>query len=87
MISEVQDEAHFHSYDQFRTIYCDSLGIESTKFRLSMTERRKLIASGYRAVKHYFSEEAYQKRVVQQAVYHLDRSSAKKLVRPSLEGI
>jgi NTE family protein len=83
MVGAVQDEAHLHSFDQFRTIYCDSLDIKSTEFKLSLKKRKKLIDSGYHAVKHYFSEEAYQKRIVQQKIYHADRSIFRHRVTPS----
>ena len=73
MINEVQDEAHFHSFDQFRTVYCDSLGIKSTEFNLSIDDRKKLISSGYHAVKTYFTQEACQKRLIQKKMY-LNRS-------------
>ncbi len=69
MISNVQDEAHFHSFDQFRTIYCDSLNAQSTEFKISLEKRKRLIASGYNCVKDYFTQEGYQKRIKQRIMY------------------
>jgi NTE family protein len=74
MINRVQDEAHFHSFDQFRTIYCDTLGIGVIDFDISLDKRKQLLTSGYSAVKEYFTEGEYQKRLKQRKIYQRDTS-------------
>jgi hypothetical protein len=79
MINDVQDEAHFHSFDQFRTIYCDSLDVQSTEFKISVEKRQKMLDSGYNCVKKYFTQEAYRKRLTQKSVYQRDWAEFGKL--------
>ena len=69
MIDDMQNEAHFHSFDQFRTIYCDSLNVQSTEFKISVKKRQQMLDSGYNCVKQFFTEEAYQTRLNQRSIY------------------
>ena len=49
-----QNNAHLHSDDWQRTVYIDTLRIETTDFDVSLAKKRKLIKSGADGVKVYF---------------------------------
>ncbi len=53
-MQEAQSNTHLHSDDWQRTIYIDTLGIESTQFGLRDELKEKLIASGRAGVVEYF---------------------------------
>ena len=53
-ILSAQMNQHVHGDDWQRTIYVDTLGIKTTEFDLSPTQKRKLIQSGRDGVKNYF---------------------------------
>lgn len=53
-ILSAQMNQHVHSDDWQRTIYVDTLGIKTTEFSLSDTQKRKLIQSGRDGVRKYF---------------------------------
>lgn len=59
LISNTQNEEHLHSFDQNRTVYCDTLNVTSTNFRISVSKRIELINSGYLATKAYLKSPQY----------------------------
>ena len=68
-MQEAQSNTHLHSDDWQRTIYIDTLGVESTQFDLRSELKEKLIASGRTSVVEYLkwyegAEDAVNKPVV-----------------------
>ena len=53
-IIESQGNTHLHSDDWQRTIYIDTLGVETTDFNLSDTMKKKLKNSGIKGANPYF---------------------------------
>ena len=53
-IIESQGNTHLHSDDWQRTIYIDTLGVETTDFNLSDTMKKKLKNSGIKGANAYF---------------------------------
>lgn len=51
----VQDSQHLHGDDWQRTVYIDTLGVETTDFDLSDALKKKLVASGKSAAKKYLA--------------------------------
>jgi len=51
---EAQQNAHLHSDDWARTIYIDSLGVNTTDFSLSDIKKRELVESGRSNALNYF---------------------------------
>ena len=49
----VQDSQHLHSDDWHRTIYIDTLGVDTTDFDLSDSRKKELVASGKKATEDY----------------------------------
>ena len=49
-----QDNQHLHSDDWHRTIYIDSLDVDTTEFDLSEDQKKRLIKSGKDATSNYF---------------------------------
>ena len=54
-ILDSQDSGHLHSDDWQRTIYIDTLGVQTTDFDLSNAEKNNLITSGETHTKDYFA--------------------------------
>ncbi|SER45884.1 NTE family protein [Azotobacter beijerinckii] len=52
---EAQQSHHLHSDDWARTIYIDTLGVQTTDFNLSDETKKKLIKSGKEGALNYFS--------------------------------
>lgn len=55
-ILNIQDSAHLHSDDWERTIYIDTLGVDTTDFDLKDERKNDLIDSGYKWTKNYFDK-------------------------------
>lgn len=53
-IIESQGNTHLHNDDWHRTIYIDTLGVETTDFDLSDAMKKKLEDSGIKGAKEYF---------------------------------
>lgn len=54
-VLEHQQNSHLHSDDWARTVYIDTLGVETTDFDLSSERKEELIASGKKGALHYLS--------------------------------
>lgn len=54
-ILENQQNSHLHSDDWARTVYIDTIGVETTDFELSNERKEELIASGKKSALHYLS--------------------------------
>lgn len=50
-----QDDMHANSFDQFRTIYCNTQNIETTDFNLDNNQKKLLINAGANAVRDFFA--------------------------------
>lgn len=53
-LRNAQENAHLHSDDWQRTVYVDTLGVDTTDFGVSVAQKQKLIGSGANGVKNYF---------------------------------
>ncbi|MBN2793935.1 MAG: patatin-like phospholipase family protein [Clostridia bacterium] len=53
-ITGAQENLHLHSDDWHRTVYIDTLGIQTTDFDISDEMKQKLVDSGYEHTKAYF---------------------------------
>ena len=51
---EAQYSSHLHSDDWSRTVYIDSLGVQTTDFDLSDAKKKELVASGSKETLKYF---------------------------------
>ena len=51
-----QDSRHLHSNDWQRTIYIDTLGVNSTDFDIDDTKKEALLGSGIKYTNKYFDE-------------------------------
>ena len=51
---DFQNNVHLHSDDWQRTIYIDTLGVNSTDFGISDSKKKKLVESGITNTKKYF---------------------------------
>jgi NTE family protein len=49
----VQDSQHLHEDDWHRTVYIDSLGVETTEFDLMDSQKKALVASGKESTEKY----------------------------------
>lgn len=52
-VMSVQDSQHLHGDDWHRTVYIDSLGVDTTDFDLSDNRKKDLVTSGREAAKKY----------------------------------
>lgn len=52
---EAQQNAHLHSDDWMRTVYIDTLGVETTDFDLSDARKKALVESGREGTVKYFN--------------------------------
>lgn len=53
-ITSAQENLHLHSDDWHRTVYIDTLGVQTTDFDIDDATKEKLIQSGYDHTKAYF---------------------------------
>ena len=51
---DFQNNVHLHSDDWQRTIYIDTLGVNSTDFGISDSKKKKLVESGITNTQKYF---------------------------------
>nr|WP_320192303.1 patatin-like phospholipase family protein [uncultured Desulfobacter sp.] len=54
-VLSVQDSQHLHEDDWHRTVYIDSLGVETTEFDLKDSQKKALVASGKESTEKYLS--------------------------------
>lgn len=54
-VLEAQQSSHLHSDDWTRTIYIDTLGVQTTDFDLTDTKKKELVKSGKDCAQKYFS--------------------------------
>ena len=52
---ESQSSSHLHSDDWHRTVYIDTLGVETTDFDLSDAKKKELVQSGREGAEKYFA--------------------------------
>jgi len=53
-VLNVQSNQHIHSDDWHRTVYIDTLGVETTDFDISNEKKKALFKQGIASTKHYF---------------------------------
>lgn len=72
LLFQQQTSAHFHSADQFRTVYLDTCNVETTEFDISSQAKRdkkqKLVESAYRATRDYLLHRYETMNVIREAV-------------------
>ncbi len=54
-VLSIQDTQHLHEDDWHRTVYIDSLGVKTTEFDLSESQKKALLASGKESTEKYLS--------------------------------
>jgi len=66
---EAHDTLHIKEHDFLRTIAVPSIGINATKFDITMEEREKLFESGVDAGKRFFENWSYSQYVIRYHTY------------------